>query len=281
MADEPKAPETHATADEKSQPDSKGNVGTPRVDDKSASPGFESVDAGTLPAPDTSATPPSPEDQAARAGKAPSGNSHGSTVMPFASSEPIASPAASVGTPKAPVKKKEEAPKPVDASEHSLVMKLRAQFNEAIIEAFEFIHQLSIRVERTHILRVCDFLKHDDATPFDYLSDVTCVHFTERTDAPFELVYNLYSIPANERVRLKVALTETDEVESVTNVWPAANWMEREVFDLFGVRFLNHPDLRRLLLPPDWEGHPLRKDYPLQSMENDWTAKHLPEFTDV
>jgi NADH-quinone oxidoreductase subunit C len=159
--------------------------------------------------------------------------------------------------------------------------KLRAQFNEAIIEAFEFIHQLSIRVERTHIHRVCDFLKRDAGTPFDYLSDVTCVHFAERTDAPFELVYNLYSIPANERVRLKVALTETDEVESVTNVWPAANWMEREVFDLFGVRFLNHPDLRRLLLPPDWEGHPLRKDYPLQSMENDWTAKHLPEFTDV
>jgi len=281
MADESLTPKTNATADKQSHADSKGNDGTPRVDDKSASPGFESADAGTLPAPDTSAAPPSPEDQAARTGKSPSGSSHGSTVMPFASSEPIASPAANVGVPKAPVKKKEETPKPVDASEHSLVKKLRAQFNDAIIEALEFIHQLSIRIERTHIHRVCDFLKRDHATPFDYLSDVTCVHFALRTDAPFELVYNLYSIGANERVRLKVALTETDEVESVTNVWPAANWMEREVFDLFGVRFLNHPDLRRLLLPPDWEGHPLRKDYPLQSMENAWTAKHLPEFTDV
>lgn len=281
MADEPKTPETHVTADGKSQPDNKGNDGTPRVDDKSASPGFESTDAGSLPAPDTSANTSSPEDRAAHAGKAPSGSSHGSTDMPFASSEPIASPAASAGTPKAPVKKKEEAPKPVDASEHSLVKKLRAQFNDAIIEAFEFIHQLSICVERAHINGVCDFLKRDAETPFDYLSDMTCVHFALRTDAPFELVYNLYSIGANERVRLKVALTETDEVESVTTVWPAANWMEREVFDLFGVRFLNHPDLRRLLLPPDWEGHPLRKDYPLQSMENDWTAKHLPEFTDV
>ena len=116
---------------------------------------------------------------------------------------------------------------------------------------------------------------------FDYLSDLTCVHFPERAGAPFEVVYNLYSISANLRVRLKVATTDTDGVESVTGVWPAANWMEREVYDLFGVQFRNHPDLRRLLLPPDWEGHPLRKDYPLAPVENNWTAKHLPEFTDV
>jgi len=67
----------------------------------------------------------------------------------------------------------------------------------------------------------------------------------------------------------------------VTGIWPAANWMEREVYDLFGVPFKSHPDLRRLLLPQDWEGHPLRKDYPLEFMENNWTTKHLPEFTEV
>jgi len=93
------------------------------------------------------------------------------------------------------------------------------------------------------------------------------------------VVYNLYSIPANERVRLKVDISE--EVESVTSVWPAANWLEREVFDLFGVRFNKHPDLRRLLLPMDWEGYPLRKDFPLEFIENAWTEKHLPEMTDV
>jgi len=72
-----------------------------------------------------------------------------------------------------------------------------------------------------------------------------------------------------------------DSIESVTSVWPAANWMEREVFDLFGVTFTNHPDLRRLLLPPDWEGYPLRKDYPLEFVENAWTENHLPVMTEV
>jgi NADH-quinone oxidoreductase subunit C len=105
------------------------------------------------------------------------------------------------------------------------------------------------------------------------------VHYPDRWDAPFEMVYNLFSISTNERVRLKVRTTET--VESVTGVWPAANWLEREVFDLFGIRFANHPDLRRLLLPPDWEGYPLRKDYPLEFVENAWTEQHLPVMSDV
>ncbi|OLE54280.1 MAG: hypothetical protein AUG51_08995 [Acidobacteria bacterium 13_1_20CM_3_53_8] len=191
----------------------------------------------------------------------------------------VAKPAA--GAPKAPVKKKDEGPKPRDASDNKLVKKLRSKFNETIAEAQEFLGQLSIRVDRARILEVCDFLKHDKQTPFNYLSDLTCVNYPDNREAPFEVVYNLYSIPANERVRLKVWTDETNGVESVTGVWPAANWMEREVFDLFGVPFSNHPDLRRLLLPPDWDGHPLRKDYPLEFIENEWTGKHLPEFTDV
>ncbi|MBD0373578.1 MAG: NADH-quinone oxidoreductase subunit C [Pyrinomonadaceae bacterium] len=194
--------------------------------------------------------------------------------------QPGAAPAGA-GAPKAPVKKKEEGPKPVDASNHSLVKHLRQKLDGAVIEATEFVGQLSIQIERSRIAEVCDLLKSDPETPFDYLSDLTAVHFPERLDAPFEVVYNLYSIPANERVRLKVRTMAEDGVETVSGVWPAANWMEREVYDLFGITFKNHPDLRRLLLPPDWEGHPLRKEYPLEFIENQWTARHLPEFTDV
>ncbi len=184
------------------------------------------------------------------------------------------------GAPKAPVKKKEEGPKPTDASAHPLVEKLRATCDGAVIEASEFLGQLSVRIDRSRIVEVCNALRSDSETPFNYLSDLTCAHYPDQREAPFEVVYNLYSIAANERVRLKVA-TNGAGVDSVTSVWPSADWPEREVYDLFGVVFRNHPDLRRILLPPDWEGHPLRKDYPLEFIENRWTENHLPQFTEV
>jgi NADH-quinone oxidoreductase subunit C len=196
-------------------------------------------------------------------------------------SPPGATPTSAAGAPKAPVKKKEEGPKPTDAANHPLVKKIGQRFGGAVSEASEFIGQLSIRVDGKRIVEVCDFLRRDTETPFNFLSDLTCVHFPDRAEAPFDVIYNLYSIAANERVRLKVATDEETGVGSVSSVWPTANWMEREVFDLFGVPFGNHPDLRRILLPPDWQGHPLRKEYPLEFIENNWTTKHLPEFTEV
>ena len=199
-------------------------------------------------------------------------------ALPTPAGSPAA-PGAPPGVPKPPVKKKEEGPKPTDASGHPLIKKLKSKFGESIGEALEFIGQLSVTVNGQRIVEICDFLKRDQETPFNYLSDLTCVHYPDRWDTPFEIVYNLFSIEANERIRLKVR-TNTS-VESVTGVWPAANWLEREVFDLFGVKFSNHPDLRRLLLPPDWEGYPLRKDYPLEFIENAWTEQHLPEMSDV
>jgi len=186
--------------------------------------------------------------------------------------------AAAPGAPKPPVKKKDEGPKPTEAADHPLVKKLKAHFGDAVREASEFIGQLSVNVDGARIVEICDYLKSDSEMGFDYLSDLTCVHWP-RTPAPFEVVYNLFSISANERVRLRAKVK--DSIDSVTGVWPAANWLEREVFDLFGVRFNNHPDLRRLLLPPDWEGYPLRKDYPLEFIENQWTEQHLPVMTAV
>ena len=188
--------------------------------------------------------------------------------------------AAAPGAPKPPVKKKEEGPKPVDAANHPLVKKLREKFAEAVLEASEFLGQLSICVAGEQIVEICNALKSDAEFRFEYLSDLTCVHYPDNERAPFQVVYNLYSISRNERVRLNVD-TNGAGVESVTSIWPSADWPEREVYDLFGVVFHQHPDLRRILLPPDWEGHPLRKDYPLEFVENRWTENHLPEFTDV
>jgi NADH-quinone oxidoreductase subunit C len=189
--------------------------------------------------------------------------------------------AAAPGAPKPPVKKKEEGPKPTDASGHPLVKALKAEFGEALGEALEFLEQVSVRVDRERLLDVCEYLKTSEEGQFNYLSDLTCVHYPEHGATPFEVVYNLFSIHLNQRIRLKVSTDDGAGVASVTGVWPAANWMEREVFDLFGIPFGGHPDLRRLLLPQDWEGYPMRKDYPLEFIENAWTAKHLPEMTDV
>lgn len=197
-----------------------------------------------------------------------------------AAAKEAAQKSATPAAPKPPVKKKDEGPKPVDASNHPLVRKLKNKFGGAVLEASEFLGQLSIVVEAARIVEVCRALRDDTDTPFNYLSDLTAVHYPDNKGTPFEVVYQLYSISKNERVRLKLD-TNDQGVESVTCVWPSADWLEREVYDLFGVVFQNHPDLRRILLPPDWDGHPLRKDYPLEFVENRWTENHLPEFTDV
>jgi len=122
----------------------------------------------------------------------------------------------------------------------------------------------TIYVERSVIREACALLRDDPNCPFNYLADVTCVDWYP-SEPRFEVVYHLLSIPKKERVRLKVKLNgDGPALESVTSVWPGANYFEREVFDLFGIRFNGHPYLRRLLMPENWEGHPLRKDYPVE-----------------
>jgi NADH-quinone oxidoreductase subunit C len=133
---------------------------------------------------------------------------------------------------------------------------------EAVLSA-KFDHdELSIYVAREAIRDACSQLKSQGLT--DFLSDVTCADFFPRRPR-FEMAYHLLSIQRKERVRIKVTLEGDDPViESIVPVWPSANFFEREVFDLFGVRFLGHPYLRRIMMPEDWEGHPLRKDYPVE-----------------
>jgi NADH-quinone oxidoreductase subunit C len=124
--------------------------------------------------------------------------------------------------------------------------------------------ETTIYIVRENIREACALLRDDPNCAFNYLSDVTCVDWFP-AEPRFDVVYHLLSIPKKERVRLKVKLNSSGPVvDSVTSVWPGANYFEREIFDLFGIRFSGHPYLRRLLMPEDWEGHPLRKDYPVE-----------------
>jgi NADH-quinone oxidoreductase subunit C len=121
--------------------------------------------------------------------------------------------------------------------------------------------ELTLEIAPAKIVSVCRFLKSEEK--FVRLSTVTAVD-RYPAEPRFEVVYHLHSLERNERLRLKCRLGgDSPEIESVTGVWRSANWYEREVFDLFGIRFSGHPDLRRIMLPDDWEGHPLRKDYPV------------------
>lgn len=136
-------------------------------------------------------------------------------------------------------------------------------WNHDAIQAAKFDRdELSIYIAREFIRAACDFLKTSGHV--DFLSDVTCADFYPR-EPRFEMAYHLLSMQRKQRVRLKVRLDGEDAViESITQVWPGANFFEREVFDLFGIRFLGHPNLRRIMMPEDWEGHPLRRDYPVE-----------------
>ena len=124
--------------------------------------------------------------------------------------------------------------------------------------------ELTLWVPREMIRDVCAFLRDNAELQFNYLTDVTAVDWFP-AEPRFEVVYHLLSIPRKDRVRLKVRLAADDpNLESVVPVFPSANYFEREVFDLFGIRFSGHPYLRRIMMPEDWEGHPLRKDYPVE-----------------
>ena len=150
---------------------------------------------------------------------------------------------------------------PENLKEYSVASALEAFDADAITGGKFSFGELTLEVQPAKITSVCGFLKYDQK--FIRLSTVTAVD-RYPAEPRFELVYHLHSIERNERLRLKCRLSGAEPaIESVTGVWRGANWYEREVFDLFGVRFLNHPNLIRILLPDEWEGHPLRKDYPI------------------
>ncbi len=143
---------------------------------------------------------------------------------------------------------------------------LRERFGDAVLQTSIFRGELSAVIDRPRIVEVLTFVR-DDPDGYPVFEDLTAVDWPER-DPRFEVIYQLFSYPKRGGLRLKVGLLEDEpHLPTISHLWKAANWFEREVYDLFGIQFDDHPDLRRIMMPDDWPGHPLRKDYPLAGTE--------------
>ena len=165
-----------------------------------------------------------------------------------------------------PLNSATETPKVTDKSgeESPIIQKLRGWDERAVAEVSQFRGELTIVVPREHLRRAAEYLQAERGLQFDLLSDISAVDRFP-IEPRFELNYHLTSLPLKQTLRLRVWAPGQDPVLStLISVWPTANWHEREIFDLFGIRFDGHPDLHRILMPDDWEGHPLRKDYPVE-----------------
>ena len=154
------------------------------------------------------------------------------------------------------------------AAPSPLVAALQREHPEWVAEVISAYEEITVVVPREYIADACSFLKTSPDTRFDFLSDICGADRGPEEEPRFEVNYHLFSTTKYHRLRLKVVLNEDDpRVPTVTGVWKTANWHERETFDMFGVIFDGHPDLRRILLPDDWQGHALRKDFPLRGYE--------------
>ena len=152
-------------------------------------------------------------------------------------------------------------------SDLAIVEKLKAKFSSEIIEVVEFRGETTVTVKKDKIVDICTFMR--DTGGFNLLCDLCSVDYLGQSPR-FMIVYNLYNISTKERIRLKAPVDEQDaRIDTVSVVWGTANWMERECWDLMGIDFVGHPDQRRILMPADWEGHPLRKDYPVQGPDRE------------
>jgi len=156
--------------------------------------------------------------------------------------------------------------------EGELTRRLAEQFPDQITEFSTYLGQGFLISKPAAVVSIIEFLKLEAG--FDYLVDLTAVDYPDRPER-FDLVYILYSFARNERIRIKTRIAGGEKIESVVGVHLTANWLEREVYDMFGIEFANHPDLKRILMPDDWQGHPLRKDYGILQMDNRWVKENL------
>jgi NADH-quinone oxidoreductase subunit C len=250
--------------DEIKSPSSPPPEGEPKpTADQPATPGaVKASPTGSL-QPETKTPPDKPAAPATPPKPAP--------VAPSADAKP-ATPAAKPTAPTAghpaPPKPAGPVPTPWDSP---MVAKFKQCYGSGIT-AFTHLGQNYLEVDRSLIPDLLRLLRDDEQ--FDYCVDITAVHYPKR-EKQFDVVWVLYSFARNERIRLKTQIADGDSIASSVSIWATANWLEREVFDMFGIKFDGHPDMKRILLPDGWKGHPLRKDYGIIQQDNEWVQINL------
>jgi NADH-quinone oxidoreductase subunit C len=182
-----------------------------------------------------------------------------------AATAPAAPPAAK---PAAPAKAPVPTPIPWDSP---MIAKLKGSYGSGI-EALSYLGQNYMLVDRSLIPEILQVLRNEEQ--FDYCVDITALHYPAR-EKQFDVIWVLYSFARNERIRVKTQIADGASLPSNVPIWIGANWLEREVFDMFGIKFDGHPDMKRILLPDGWKGHPLRKDYGILQQDNEWVQINL------
>jgi NADH-quinone oxidoreductase subunit C len=177
-------------------------------------------------------------------------------------------PAAAVRPAAAPPKPPAPAPTPWDSP---MIAKLKGMYGSGI-DPLTYLGQNFMVVDRSLIPEILQVLRNEEQ--FDYCVDITAVHYPQR-EKQFDVLWVLYSYARNERIRVKTQIRDGESVASSVPIWPAANWLEREVWDMFGIKFEGHPELKRILLPEEWKGHPLRKDYNILKQDSEWVQINL------
>jgi NADH-quinone oxidoreductase subunit C len=224
------------------------------------------------PAPKPPADPPKPAAEGASVTPKPPAEGAAIPPKPAAPAKPAAPGApAAAAPPKAPAAPPppKEGPTPLD---NELVRRLKARFGDAIKDATQDRKQAIVLVAADKLREISRYCR--DEEKFDMLDDLTAVDWPKR-EKRFDVVLILYSFPKNERLRLKAHLGQNEPVPSLCEIWSVANWLERECYDMFGIVFEGHPDLKRILLPDEWQGHPLRKDYDILKQDTAWVRENL------
>jgi NADH-quinone oxidoreductase subunit C len=209
----------------------------------------------------TPAPPPPPEGEKKPTAEKPVAAAPATPAAPAKPAVPAAKPAA-------PAKPAGPVPMPWTSP---MVEKYRSQYGSGL-DPLTYLGQNYLAVDRSLIPDILRLLR--DEEQFDYCVDITAVHYPKR-EKPFDVVWILYSFPRNERMRVKTQIADGASLPSSVPIWPTANWLEREVYDMFGIQFDGHPDLKRILLPDGWKGYPLRKDYGILQQDQEWVQINL------